>query len=95
MQLFAKRDRSSLRQHLNQLNASAKLGKVSKEAATQQSVEILTALKKLGDPISPQEEEFLNSNKSKAMSEFETAANDLGQKAKQNILSSAAKDVKK
>jgi len=67
-----------------------KLGKVTKEAYTSQAVEILTALKKLNEQLSNDEEIFLQENKTKAMAEFESVANDMGKTAKTNILSYAA-----
>jgi len=90
IKMFAKKDHGSLRQRLTSLQTSHKLGKISNEDFTQQTAEILTALKKLGEKISDQEEAFLQENKTKAMSEFESVANDMGQVAKKKILSSAA-----
>jgi len=50
----------------------------------------LTALKKLGEKLTDDEEAFLQENKSKTMAEFESVDNDMGKAAKTNILSSAA-----
>jgi len=88
--MFAKKDLGSLRQHLTSLQTGAKLGKISKEKYTQQAVEILTALKKLGEKITPEEENFLQENRSKAMAEFESAKSEIGQSARQSLLLSAA-----
>jgi uncharacterized protein (UPF0335 family) len=90
IKMFAKKDNNSLRQHLINLQTGVKLGKVTKEAYTAQALEILTALKKLNEKLSDEEESFLQENKTKAMSEFESVQNDMGQAAKTNILSSAA-----
>ena len=49
-----------------------------KEEATQQTVEILTALKKLGDKLMPDEEAFLQANSSSSLKEFEKVSGDLG-----------------
>ena len=49
-----------------------------KEQATQQTVEILTALKKLGDKLMPDEEAFLQANSSSSLKEFEKVSGDLG-----------------
>jgi len=95
IRMFAKKDNSSLRQRLTSLETSVKLGKLSKESYTQQAIEILTALKNLGDKLSGDEETFLASNKTKAMTEFERVANDMGSTAKKNILSTAASANKK
>jgi len=90
IKMFAKKDHNSLRQHLINLQTGVKLGKVTKEAYTSQAVEILTALKKLGEKLTDDEEAFLQENKSKTMAEFESVDNDMGKAAKTNILSSAA-----
>jgi len=94
IRMFAKKDRSSLRQRLTSLQTSVKLGKISKEAYTQQAVEILTALKNLGEKITSEEETFLTDNKTKAMQDFEKVANDIGQITKKNIISTAASQNK-
>jgi len=90
IKMFAKKDYNSLRQHLINLQTAVKLGKVTKEAYTTQAVEILTALKKLNEKLTDDEEAFLTENRSKAMAEFESVENDMGKAAKTNILSSAA-----
>jgi len=90
IKMFAKKDHNSLRQHLINLQTAVKLGKVTKEAYTTQAVEILTALKKLNEKLTDDEEAFLTENRSKAMAEFESVENDMGKAAKTNILSSAA-----
>eukprot|EP01119_Soliformovum_irregulare_P001254 TRINITY_DN1097_c0_g1_i1.p1 TRINITY_DN1097_c0_g1~~TRINITY_DN1097_c0_g1_i1.p1 ORF type:complete len:192 (-),score=71.06 TRINITY_DN1097_c0_g1_i1:341-916(-) len=95
LQMFAKKDNNSLRQHLTQLQTASKLGKVSKESYTNQAVEILTALSKLGEPLSDEEQAFLQANKTKALSEFETVTSNMGANAKSNILNSAANANKK
>ena len=62
-----------------QINRDSKIGKIPKEQATQQTVEILTALKKLGDKLNPEEEAFLQSNSSSSLKEFEQVSSDLGE----------------
>jgi hypothetical protein len=49
-----------------------------KETATQQSVEILTALKKLGEELTPMEIAFLQNNSSTSLKQFEKVTGDLG-----------------
>eukprot|EP01117_Protostelium_nocturnum_P002657 TRINITY_DN1345_c0_g1_i1.p1 TRINITY_DN1345_c0_g1~~TRINITY_DN1345_c0_g1_i1.p1 ORF type:complete len:204 (-),score=91.67 TRINITY_DN1345_c0_g1_i1:46-621(-) len=95
IKLFAKKDNSSLRQHLSSLQTQQKLGKISKDAYTQQAIEILTALKKLGEDLTPEEDNFLVSNRTEAMKDFEKVSSDMGQAAKLKILSSAANENKK
>ncbi|EGC30735.1 hypothetical protein DICPUDRAFT_157489 [Dictyostelium purpureum] len=95
IKLFAKKDQGSLRTKLGNIQRDVKLGKVSKDEYIDQSVEILSALKKLGFAISPEEEHFLETHKSRLMSEFEKVSNsNVGQGTKENILSSAASQIK-
>lgn len=54
------------------------MGKLSKDVAIQQSVEILTALKKLGEALSPEEEAYLQNNSSASLKQFEQVSGDLG-----------------
>lgn len=62
-----------------QVNRDAKIGKIPKEQATQQAVEILTALKKLGEKLTPEEENFMQVNSSSSLKEFEQVTSDLGE----------------
>ena len=61
-----------------QINRDVKIGKLSSDAATSQSVEILTALKKLGEELTPEEEMYLQSNSSASLKEFEQVTSSLG-----------------
>lgn len=47
-----------------------------------QAAEILVALKKLGEPLEPKEEKFLQGHKSASLSEFEAVAADHGDTVK-------------
>jgi hypothetical protein len=49
--LFAKKRPAELRQKYEELRRNLQLGKVSKETFTQQTLEILSALKKLGEKV--------------------------------------------
>ena len=49
--MFAKRQPGQLRQRLNDLHRDAKIGKISEALFTQQVVEILAALKRLGEKV--------------------------------------------
>jgi len=62
-----------------QINRDEKIGKIPKSQAVGQSVEILTALKKLGEKLSPEEETFLQSNSSSSLKEFEQVSGSLGE----------------
>ena len=55
-----------------------KVGKLSADTATQQTLEILTALKKLGEQLSSNEEQFLQSNSSSSLREFEKVSSEIG-----------------
>lgn len=55
-----------------------KIGKVSKVDYVQQAVEILTALKKLGERLKPEEESFLEMNSSASLRQFERVTGELG-----------------
>lgn len=63
---------------LPQIRRDEKVGKLSGDVATQQSVEILTALKKLGESLTPEEESYLQSNSSASLKQFEQVSGDLG-----------------
>lgn len=63
---------------LPQIRRDEKVGKLSGDVSTQQSVEILTALKKLGESLTPEEESYLQSNSSASLKQFEQVSGDLG-----------------
>ncbi|XP_006818110.1 protein LZIC-like [Saccoglossus kowalevskii] len=71
IRLFAKKQPGQLRQRLSEIERDTKVGKITQDVCTQQKVEILTALKKLGDKLTPTEEAFLTSNSNKALNDFE------------------------
>ena len=51
IRMFAKRQPGQLRQRLNDLHRDSKIGKISEALFTQQVVEILAALKRLGEKV--------------------------------------------
>ena len=53
IRMFAKRQPGQLRQRLNDLQRDSKIGKISNDVYTQQAVEILAALKRLGEKVWP------------------------------------------
>ena len=59
IKLFALAQPKGLRERLAGLQRDKKLGKISKAAATEQALEILTALRKLGDTLTEDEDAFL------------------------------------
>ncbi|XP_041377839.1 protein LZIC-like [Gigantopelta aegis] len=78
IRLFAKKQPGQLRQRLSEIKRDAKIGKMPQNVATDQSVEILTALKKLGETLSAEEEDFLQSNSSTSLKEFTKVSSTLG-----------------
>ena len=63
-----------------QVERDKKVGKLSGDTATQQTLEILTALKKLGEQLSSNEEQYLMSNSSSSLREFEKVSSEIGRK---------------
>ena len=60
----------------SQVERDAKIGKVANDDLVQQKVEILMALKKLQEQLTPGEEAFLQQNASNALKEFERVSPD-------------------
>lgn len=81
-----------LRERFTALERNHKLGKVSDGQYTQEATEILSALKRLGESLSPREEAFLAEHKTAALASFEAV--NVGGGADASILSSAASQVK-
>ncbi|XP_072043729.1 protein LZIC-like [Amphiura filiformis] len=77
IKLFAKKQPGQLRQRLAQVERDGKVNKLSPDLYTQQKVEILMALSKLGDKLTPEEEAFVASNSSEALNEFEKVSGQL------------------
>lgn len=67
IRLFAKAQPKQLRINMEELHQKHKLGKVPKEIYVRQTIEILTALQKLGDELSISEKAFLNENMTEGM----------------------------
>ena len=59
------------------MQRDVKLGKIKEEVYTNQAVEILMALKKLGDELTAGEQDFLKNNANAAVSKFEQASGDV------------------
>ncbi|RMB91568.1 hypothetical protein DUI87_31797 [Hirundo rustica rustica] len=54
------------------------VGKLPRDLYTQQKLEILTALRKLGEKLTGDDEMFLSTNAGTALSQFERVSTDLG-----------------
>eukprot|EP00112_Aurelia_sp_Birch-Aquarium-sp1_P007881 Seg186.5 transcript_id=Seg186.5/GoldUCD/mRNA.D3Y31 product="Protein LZIC" protein_id=Seg186.5/GoldUCD/D3Y31 len=78
IKLFAKKQPGQLRQRLADLQRDQNLGKISQDSYSQQAVEILAALRKLGETLTPAEIDFLQRNTSKALQSFENVTEGSG-----------------
>eukprot|EP01156_Anaeramoeba_ignava_P008310 Anaeramoba_ignava/a357988_170.p1 GENE.a357988_170~~a357988_170.p1 ORF type:complete len:202 (+),score=88.31 a357988_170:27-608(+) len=96
IRLFAKKQPGQLRQKLQNLQRDFKLGKIPEDVYTLQSVEILSALKKLGEKLSNQENSFLAENMDESLAGFETVSqNTIDGTTQREILSLAGNQVEK
>ncbi|XP_059547302.1 protein LZIC isoform X3 [Myotis daubentonii] len=69
------------------------VGKLERDLYTQQKVEILTALRKLGEKLTADDEAFLSANAGAILSQFEKVSTDLGSGDK--VLALASFEVEK
>ncbi|CAG5125240.1 unnamed protein product [Candidula unifasciata] len=93
IRLFARKQPGQLRTRLADISRDEKIGKLPKQLAEQQSVEILTALKKLGEPLTATEEAYLQQNSSGSLREFERVSGEIGSSEK--VLAVAGSQVEK
>lgn len=91
IRLFAKKQPDQLRQKLAQMQRDVSLGKLTNASYCQQGVEILTALKKLGETLTPTEVEFMQKNSNEALSKFEKVTDNVGS---DKVLKMAGSEVK-
>ncbi|KAG8185588.1 hypothetical protein JTE90_023288 [Oedothorax gibbosus] len=92
IRMFAKKQPGQLRQKLAELERDTKIGKIPQDVLNQQKIEILFALKKLGDELTPLETHFLQSHSTASMREFEQISGDSGTSEK--VLEAAASQLK-
>lgn len=59
------------------IEQAIKLGKISSKDGIMQKVEILCALKKLGEKLSDLQEEFLNVNMNASLKQFQVASSSI------------------
>eukprot|EP00033_Pygsuia_biforma_P000957 GCRY01001099.1.p1 GENE.GCRY01001099.1~~GCRY01001099.1.p1 ORF type:complete len:189 (-),score=24.71 GCRY01001099.1:34-600(-) len=71
IRMFAKGSLDQLRSRLSCIQREFKLGNLPKDSFIQQSLEILTALKKLGSDLTPEENEFIERNMTKTFAQFQ------------------------
>ncbi|KAL6483002.1 hypothetical protein MHYP_G00078740 [Metynnis hypsauchen] len=93
IRLFAKKQPGQLRTRLAEMDRDMMVGKLPRDQYTQQKVEILTALRKLGEKLTAEDEAFLAANASTTLSQFEKVTANLGSEDK--ILALASSGVEK
>ena len=74
IKLFALAQPTQLRHKLEQVQRDKRLGKLAKQVAEEQELEVLAALRRLGDPLTAEEQSFLQSNMTAAMAAFEAVS---------------------
>ncbi|XP_056651787.1 protein LZIC isoform X2 [Monodelphis domestica] len=77
IRLFAKKQPGQLRTRLAEMDRDLMVGKLERDIYTQQKLEILTALRKLGEKLTSDDEAFLSTNAGAALSQFEKVSTDL------------------
>ncbi|MGH0168547.1 UNVERIFIED_CONTAM: hypothetical protein FKN15_054908 [Acipenser sinensis] len=77
IQMFTKKQPSQLRTRLAEMDRDVMVGQLPRSVYTLQKVEILTALRKLGEKLTPEDESFLSANASATLSHFEKVSGDL------------------
>ncbi|MEQ2198343.1 hypothetical protein XENOCAPTIV_011527 [Xenoophorus captivus] len=92
IRLFAKKQPGQLRTRLAEMDRDVMVGKMSRAVHTQQKMEILTALRKLGEKLTPEDETFLAENATATLSQFEKVTANLGSEDK--IMALASSGVK-
>ena len=94
IRLFAQKQPDQLRKRLEVIKRDLKLNKLSQDMYNRQAVEILTALKKMGETLQPQEDEFLNSMGSTRHLE-EASQSMVSDETQSNVMSAASGQIKK
>uniref|UniRef100_A0A3B5PUR7 Leucine zipper and CTNNBIP1 domain containing n=1 Tax=Xiphophorus maculatus TaxID=8083 RepID=A0A3B5PUR7_XIPMA len=79
IRLFAKKQPGQLRTRLAEMDRDMMVGKMSRDVHTQQKMEILTALRKLGEKLTPEDDTFLAENATATLSQFEKVTANLGE----------------
>ncbi|KAI5612226.1 protein LZIC [Silurus asotus] len=78
IRLFAKKQPGQLRTRLAEMDRDVMVGKLSRDVYTQQKLEILTALRKLGEKLTAEDAAFLTENVSATLSQFEKVTANMG-----------------
>ncbi|XP_037124320.1 protein LZIC [Syngnathus acus] len=74
IRLFAKKQPGQLRTRLAEMDRDVMVGKLSRDDYKQQKMEVLTALRKLGEKLTTEDETFLAENATATLSQFEKVA---------------------
>lgn len=93
IRMFANKKPGDLRVRLAQVQRDQKLGKINNQRANGESVEILAALRKLGEQLSASESEFLLAHSSEALDSFHKVARE-SEAAGDRILANAGAAVR-
>lgn len=93
IEMFAKKQPEALRHRLGELDTAQRLNKMTAVAFRNQKLEILSALKSLGDRLSAEEESFLATNMNETMAQFQSSANSLGDAAHAEVIAIAGSDI--
>ncbi|XP_063799902.1 protein LZIC [Pseudophryne corroboree] len=78
IRMFAKKQPGQLRTRLADMDRDLMVGKLGRDLYTQQKGEILTALRKLGEKLTADDEAFLSENAGAALSQFQKVSEGLG-----------------
>nr|XP_033777619.1 protein LZIC isoform X2 [Geotrypetes seraphini]XP_033777620.1 protein LZIC isoform X2 [Geotrypetes seraphini] len=78
IRMFAKKQPGQLQMRLAEMDRDLMVGKLGQNLYIQQKLEILTALRKLGEKLTPDDEIFLSTNAGAALSQFQKVSEDLG-----------------
>ena len=76
IKMFALKQPKQLREHIEQIKRDQMLGKASLDKSNAEMLECIMALKKLGEQLTAEETQFLQENRTRAMSLFEQVDDD-------------------
>lgn len=88
--MFAKREPAALRTRLAHLQEEHKLGRLPAGRFKSQAIEIIVALRKLGEKLTAEEQHFLDSASDEVKRQFETAGKAIGEAAVMSMASGGA-----
>ncbi|XP_066547450.1 protein LZIC [Amia ocellicauda] len=95
IRLFAKKQPGQLRIRLAEMDRDVMVGKLPRDVYTQQKVEILMALRKLGEKLTVEDESFLSANASATLSQFEKVSACIGSGDKILAMASSGVEISK